>query len=180
VIYFLGDLSAQSINGDDYDWKRTVRALFISMGSSIPSYKWFMFLSNNFNYSSKIASLATKVTVNQITFTPIYNTYFFGMQSLLSGDSLADAWERVKRTVPVSMMNSIKLWPAVTAISFAWIEPQYRSIFAGVIAIGWQTYLSFLNRTAETEIAVAHEHTVKKKEITGREERETCKQKVEA
>ncbi|PQE28922.1 mpv17 pmp22 family protein [Rutstroemia sp. NJR-2017a BBW] len=180
VIYFLGDLSAQSINGDDYDWKRTVRALFISMGSSIPSYKWFMFLSNNFNYSSKIASLATKVTINQITFTPIFNTYFFGMQSLLSGDSLADAWERVKRTVPISMMNSIKLWPAVTAISFAWIEPQYRSIFAGVIAIGWQTYLSFLNRTAETEIAVAHEHTVKRKEITAREERETSQQKVEA
>ncbi|KAM3076844.1 hypothetical protein ACMFMG_003690 [Clarireedia jacksonii] len=180
VIYFLGDLSAQSISGDDYDWKRTVRALLISMGSSIPSYKWFMFLSNNFNYSSKIASLATKVSVNQITFTPIFNTYFFGMQSLLSGDSLADAWERVKRTVPVSMMNSIKLWPAVTAISFAWIEPQYRSIFAGVIAIGWQTYLSFLNRTAETEIAVAHEHTAKKKEITNKVERDTCKQKLEA
>ncbi|RAL60400.1 hypothetical protein DID88_000175 [Monilinia fructigena] len=36
VIYFLGDLSAQSICGDDYDWKRTLRALLISMGSSIP------------------------------------------------------------------------------------------------------------------------------------------------
>lgn len=148
-----------------------------------------MFLSNNFNYSSKIASLATKVSVNQIVFTPIFNTYFFGMQSLLSGDSLPDVWERIKRTVPVSMMNSIKLWPAVTAISFAWIEPQYRSVFAGVIAIGWQTYLSFLNRRAETEIAVAHDHTTNdvvpvvgpmKKELVNREERVTCKQKVEA
>lgn len=42
VIYFLGDLSAQSICGDDYDWKRTVRALLISMGSSIPSYRWLV------------------------------------------------------------------------------------------------------------------------------------------
>jgi protein Mpv17 len=40
VIYFLGDLSAQSINGDEYDPKRTLRALIISAGSSIPSYKW--------------------------------------------------------------------------------------------------------------------------------------------
>lgn len=40
VIYFLGDLSAQNINGDDYDPKRTLRALIISAGSSIPSYKW--------------------------------------------------------------------------------------------------------------------------------------------
>jgi hypothetical protein len=40
VIYFLGDLSAQNINGDEYEIKRTLRALVISAGSSIPSYKW--------------------------------------------------------------------------------------------------------------------------------------------
>jgi protein Mpv17 len=108
-----------------------------------------MFLGNNFNYSSKILSLATKVTVNQICFTPIFNTYFFGMQSLLSGDSLSEVWDRIKRTVPTSMINSCKLWPAVTAFSFTFIDPQYRSIFAGFIAIGWQTYLSYLNRKAE-------------------------------
>lgn len=43
VIYFLGDLSAQNINGDEYNPKRTMRALLISMGSSIPSYKWSVF-----------------------------------------------------------------------------------------------------------------------------------------
>lgn len=76
------------------------------------------------------------------------------MQSLLSGDSLAEAWERIQRTVPVSFINSCKLWPAVTAFSFSFIGPQYRSIFAGFIAIGWQTYLSYLNRQAEEEEAV--------------------------
>ena len=40
VIYFLGDLSAQNINGDEYNPARTLRALIISAGSSIPSYKW--------------------------------------------------------------------------------------------------------------------------------------------
>jgi hypothetical protein len=44
VIYFLGDLSAQSINGDDYDPARTLRALVISAGSSIPSYQWLVLL----------------------------------------------------------------------------------------------------------------------------------------
>jgi len=43
VIYFLGDLSAQNINGDEYDPKRMLRALVISAGSSIPSYKWYVF-----------------------------------------------------------------------------------------------------------------------------------------
>ena len=114
----------------------------------------FLFLGNHFNYPSKFPSLFTKVMVNQLMFTPLFNTYFFGMQSFLSGDSLADVWERIKRTVPTSIKNSCKLWPAVTAFSFTFIDPQYRSIFAGVIAIGWQTYLSFLNRRAEVEGAL--------------------------
>ena len=51
------------------------------------------------------------------------------------------------------MINSCKLWPAVTAFSFTFIDAQYRSIFAGFVAIGWQTYLSYLNRKAEVEEA---------------------------
>jgi protein Mpv17 len=110
-----------------------------------------MFLGNNFNYSSKVLSLTTKVVINQAAFTPLNNSFFFGMQSFLSGDSLDEVWERIKRTVPISMINSCKLWPAVTAFSFTFIDAQYRSIFAGVIAIGWQAYLSYLNRKAEVE-----------------------------
>jgi dihydroorotate dehydrogenase len=73
------------------------------------------------------------------------------MQAFLAGDSPIQVWERIKRTVPISFVNSLKLWPAVTAFSFTFIPMEYRSVFAGVIAVGWQTYLSFLNRVAEDE-----------------------------
>lgn len=108
-----------------------------------------MWLSHHFNYPSHILSIAVKVAVNQTCFTPLFNTYFFGAQALLSGDTLAETWERVRRTVPVSCTNSLKLWPAVTAFSFTYVPLEYRSVFAGVVAVGWQTYLSFLNRQAE-------------------------------
>ncbi|CAJ2508660.1 Uu.00g136860.m01.CDS01 [Anthostomella pinea] len=113
----------------------------------------FMFLSRSFNYSSRLLSIGAKVAVNQLCFTPVFNSYFFGAQALPSGDSLADTSERIKKTVPVSFVNSCKLWPAVTAFSFAFVPIEYRSIFAGVVAVGWQTYLSFLNREAEMEEA---------------------------
>ena len=118
---------------------------------SIPSYKWFLWLGRHFNYASHLKSLAAKIVVSQMLFTPIFNTYFFGMQTLLSGGSLRDAKERVVKTVPVSWKNSWKLWPAVTAFTFTFIRAQNRSVFAGVVAIGWQTYLSWLNRLAEGE-----------------------------
>lgn len=110
-----------------------------------------MFLSRNFNYPSKVLSIATKIVVNQAVFTPLFNSYFFGMQAFLAGETLAECWERIKRTVPTSMKNSIKLWPVVTAVNFTFVPIEYRSAFAGIIAVGWQTYLSWLNRLAEEE-----------------------------
>ncbi|KAF3053450.1 hypothetical protein E8E11_007960 [Didymella keratinophila] len=181
VIYFVGDLVAQSIAvpeekevveeeeergwvqqwSEDRDWARTGRALVIGGISSIPSYKWFLWLSMNFNYSSKILSLTTKVVVNQILFTPIFNSYFFGMQTLLAGASFDEIVERIRNTVPTSWINSCKLWPAVTAFSFTYIPIQYRSIFGGVIAIGWQTYLSLLNQRAAAQEHVEHDSACK-------------------
>ncbi|KAK0636767.1 hypothetical protein B0T17DRAFT_587816 [Bombardia bombarda] len=157
VIYFCSDLSAQSMADRDYDPVRTVRSLTIGAISSIPSYKWFLWLSHNFNYSSHLLSLGTKVLVNQLCFTPIFNSYFFGMQALLAGETLSATWERITVTVPVSFVNSCKLWPAVTAFSFTFVPIEYRSIFAGVVAVGWQTYLSYLNRQAEDGVATVVE-----------------------
>ena len=111
----------------------------------------FVWLGQSFNFSSRVLSIVTKVAVNQLTFVPIFNSYFFGMQSLLAGDSVECTVDHIKRTVPVSFINSCKLWPMVTAISFAFVRLEYRSVFSGVIAVGWQTYLAFLNRQAEMQ-----------------------------
>lgn len=70
------------------------------------------------------------------------------MQTLLAGASFDEIVERIRNTVPTSWINSCKVWPVVTAFSFTYIPIQYRSIFGGVIAIGWQTYLSLLNQRA--------------------------------
>ena len=102
------------------------------------------------------------------------------MQSFLSGDSMIDVWERIKRTVPTSVINSVKLWPAVTAFSFTFIDAQYRSIFAGFVAIGWQTYLSYLNRKAEIAEANEKARSRENEEKTNVETRQEHSQKVQA
>lgn len=86
--------------------------------------------------------------MNQTLFTPLFNTYFFGLHSLLSGASVAETVTRIQNTVPISVVNSCKIWPAVTAFMFAFVPVQYRNIFGGSIAIGWQAYLSLLNQRA--------------------------------
>lgn len=117
----------------------------------------FAFLSNNFNYSSKILSILTKVVVQQTFFTPVFNTYFFSVHSLLAGATLDETWERLKKALPVSIQNSVKLWPAVTAFSFMYVPAQFRNVFSGCIAVGWQTYLSWLNQKAAKEVLIAEQ-----------------------
>lgn len=43
------------------DWHRTSRALVIGGLAAVPGYKWFLWLSNSFNYRSKVFSLTVKV-----------------------------------------------------------------------------------------------------------------------
>ncbi|KAF6519457.1 hypothetical protein HZS61_017831 [Fusarium oxysporum f. sp. conglutinans] len=150
-------LTPRKEDGNEYDPVRTLRNAVIGCVAAIPNYKWFMFLSHNFNYSSRLLSLATKVTVGQVVFTPIFNTYFFGAQALLSGCDIPGTIERVKDTVPTSIINSCKLWPMVTAFSFSFLSIGWRPLFHGVVAVGWQTYLSFLNRMAEVKERERHE-----------------------
>jgi len=169
VIYFLGDLSAQTLQRNmpaaspemsssppsseperrPYDLARSLRAVTVGALFSIPSYKWFLFVSSHFNVAGRpYVSLAYKCCVQQFCFAPFFNSYFFGAHALLAGDGLQGAWERVRIALPVSWINSCKFWPAVTACIFAFVKPQHRSVAAGLVAIGWQTYLGILNQRA--------------------------------
>ncbi|OAA57769.1 Mpv17/PMP22 [Cordyceps fumosorosea ARSEF 2679] len=149
VIFIAADVSAQNISGSEYDPVRTTRTTFIGALFAIPQYRWFHVLARYFNYKSKALSIAAKVAFNQVTFAVAFPTYFFGMQALLSGESLSGTLRRLQDTVPRSWQNSWKVWPAAMAFNLSFVPLEYRALFSGMIAIGWQTYLSWMNRQAE-------------------------------
>lgn len=94
-------------------------------------------------------SVGAKVLFNQFTFAVWFPLYFFGSQALLSGESLQGTLERLEQTLPVSWCNSWKVWPAAMAINLAFVPLEYRALFSGFVAVGWQTYLSWMNWQAE-------------------------------
>jgi len=134
-----------------YDPIRTLRMITIGGVLSAPSYRWFLFLSNLFSRFPKPVAVALRVMVNQILFTPVFLTAFFSLQSLLSGSTTGETADYVQQIMPTAYKNSCQLWPAVSAINFYWIKLEYRSIFSGVVAIGWNAYLSFLSQKAAVE-----------------------------
>ncbi|KAH0847421.1 putative mpv17 pmp22 family protein [Fonsecaea pedrosoi] len=159
--YLCGDLLAQEVGGEPYDSLRTLRMITVGGLASIPGYKWveqnidvvlvtrFLFLGTHFNYASKWTSIAVKVAIQQFFFAPIFNTYFFGMQALLTGEAPSVVIHRIVSAVPESVVSSAKFWPAVTAVNFTLVPAHLRFAFSGFFAVIWQTYLSFLNRREE-------------------------------
>ena len=89
-----------------------------------------------------------------LTFVPFLNrspSANLHHKNLFTREGAQHVVDHVTKTVPTSFVNSCKLWPAVTAINF-WMVPQdFRAVTAGIVAVGWQTYLSFLNRRVENE-----------------------------
>ena len=116
--YFFGDILAQEIGRERYDGVRTLRMLSIGALASIPGYRWFMFLGSHWNYSSKLWSITIKVLIQQFFFAPIFNTYFFGMQAVLTGQPPSVVMHRIAQAVPESVVSSATFWPAVTALNF--------------------------------------------------------------
>ena len=94
-------------------------------------------------------SITIKVLIQQFFFAPIFNTYFFGTQALLSGQPVSHMIHRVVSAVPESVVSSAKFWPLVTAVNFTLVPAHLRFAFSAVFAVIWQTYLSFLNRREE-------------------------------
>ena len=138
------------IGNDDFDPRRSLRSIVVGLVIAIPSREWFLFLGRRFNYShSPTLSLCAKVAANQLFYTPLFNVYFFAFHGILSGDGLMGAIERVKNTVPTSIPRSFLYWPLVTAFNFTYVQPQSRSVATSIFAVFWQSYLSWLNRSAE-------------------------------
>lgn len=164
TIYILGDLNAQLLFGEEdkpYDPIRTLRMIAIGGILSAPSYRWFLFLSSLFSSRfPKPIAVGLRVAVNQIVFTPVFLTCFFSLQSLMSGSTTEETAQYVNQILPTAYKNSCQLWPAVSAVNFYWIKLEYRSIFSGVVAIGWNAYLSFLSQKAAVEENVGMVHEV--------------------
>lgn len=78
--------------------------------------------------------------------TPVMSTYFFGMQSILSGHNVASTWQHLQQTLPQSLKSAFQYWPVVNAINFSVVPIQFRGVFQAFGGLVWQTYLAWINK----------------------------------
>lgn len=166
ALFGIGDVSAQLLfpSGPDtlppsaqtndvkrgrYDIPRTVRA--VVYGSMIFSFigdRWYRFLTK-VKFSNKPAkhwsNMVLRVCVDQLGFAPLGLPFYFGCMSLLEGHGLGAAREKIKLQWWDTLKTNWCVWPLFQMVNFSLVPLQHRLLAANVVAIFWNTFLSYTN-----------------------------------
>lgn len=103
---------------------------------------WFNFLARRVTFSNKRVETAARVFIDQSVFAPTMIAMFLSSMATMEG---ASAKERLEKTWWPALRTNWMVWPFVQTINFAFLPLQYRVLFANVISIGWNSYLSWVN-----------------------------------
>ncbi|KAH7256426.1 protein SYM1 [Fusarium tricinctum] len=146
-LFVTGDVTAQQLvekkGIQKHDFVRTGRmALYGGLVFGPVASNWFNFLARNVNLRNKKAEVLARVACDQLGFAPVMIGVFLGSMATMEGKS---AQERIEKTWWSALKANWLLWPAVQFINFSFIPLQHRLFFANIIAIGWNSYLSWVN-----------------------------------
>lgn len=103
---------------------------------------WLGFLARRVNFKGPRITTLARVACDQTLFAPIAIGAFLSSMAVMEGNSPT---ERLETTWWPALKANWMVWPFVQFINFTFLPLQYRLLFANVISIGWNSYLSWVN-----------------------------------
>ncbi|CCC72046.1 hypothetical protein NCAS_0J00670 [Naumovozyma castellii] len=172
TLFGVGDISAQILfapteqpkQGDEieqkkknFDWHRTSRAvIYGSMIFSFIGDKWYKILQNNVKLPlrfqhNKSLSMLYKVSVDQLAFAPLGVPFYFSCMTIMEGGTMKDVETKIKTQWWRTLVTNWCVWPLFQMVNFTWVPLQHRLLAVNVVAIFWNTYLSYMNSRVPLE-----------------------------
>lgn len=139
-----------------YDFPRTARALIY--GSLIFSFignKWYKILRYKVKFRGKPNSdwpnRLLRVSIDQLFFAPISLPFYFGCMTAMEGHSVDVARRKIKQQWWPTLKTNWTVWPIFQTINFSFVPLQHQLLAVNVVAIFWNTYLSYKNSLTTVE-----------------------------
>ncbi|KAF4975238.1 hypothetical protein FZEAL_7945 [Fusarium zealandicum] len=147
VLFATGDITAQQLvekkGLEKHDVIRTGRMVLYGGCVFGPvATTWFGFLARSVNVKNKRLEIAARVACDQLLFAPVMISVFLSSMATMEGKNPK---ERLERTWWTALKANWMVWPFVQVINFSFIPLHHRVLFANVISIGWNSYLSWVN-----------------------------------
>jgi hypothetical protein len=133
---------------------RTTRFFVLGVGLVGPwCHSWYGFLARKLPKLT-VSSIVTRVALDQFAFTPVILTTFISSLWTLEGAMGDTSEEEAKKTIPQRLKETLPdvivanwmLWGPVQLFNFRVVPQKYQVLFANMISLVWNAYLSFSTR----------------------------------
>ena len=93
-----------------------------------------------------LPSVPCRVFLDQATFSPAYNLFYFYVIGLMEGRSLQYIHDKISREFLLVMMMNYKVWPLVNVLNFKYVPANLRVLFGNIVGIFWTAYVIKLTK----------------------------------
>lgn len=142
----LGDVVTQQFvecRGTNHNFVRTARMGLVGVMIAPVLRTWFLALDRIVPGTAKTAGFK-KMLLDQGLFAPFMICFFFGVTETLAGKRPYEIKKFLKERYLETMITNYKIWPLVQTLNFTFIPIQHRIAFVQLVAIFWNSYLSWM------------------------------------
>jgi peroxisomal membrane protein 2 len=90
-----------------------------------------------------LRDVAKRVALDQLVFAPPFTAACFGFISALDMRGIAALKAQLRQQWSDAVIANWKLWTPAQCVNFYAVPAQYHVLFANVVALGWNVYLSW-------------------------------------
>ena len=146
ILLGIGDTVAQQIETDKkYSAKRTLKMATFGLFAVGPVVVTWMNVLDKVRLAGVYSTLGVRLALDQFAFTPFSLAGFFSGMSLMEGHSFKQTKEKLSEKYFNTLKASWSVWIPIQAVNLGIVPVAHRPVVIQIAAIGWNTFLSFVN-----------------------------------
>lgn len=133
------------------DWVRTGQVAITGFVYTGPiAHKWYQILESVVTVRHRGVSLAVKLLLDAVVFSPLAVGGYFCVRTLLEEAPSPEVFmERLSHKLSLKYWGAVEaswtFWPAANVINFSIVPIPFRVLYNNGLSIFWNTYLTHLN-----------------------------------
>ncbi|UPQ98643.1 Mpv17/PMP22 family protein [Chloropicon primus] len=151
---FAGDLICQlTLEDGPFNYRRSATFTFLGLALVAPAlHFWYLNLSKFVTTLGLTSNKAALVSVlcDQLVFSPVFIGTFLSCLTCLEGKP-AEIIPRLKAGWLDSLVLNWKIWVPFQLVNFRFVPQNYQVLFANLVALIWNTGLSFIANKSKKE-----------------------------
>ena len=141
-----GDVIAQQLDNEKkYNAERTLKMTAFGFFAVGPAVVTWMNILDKVRVANFYTTLGIRLALDQIVWTPIFLTGFLTGMSVLEGHTFGQAKKKLENKFFDTIKASWAVWIPVQSINLSLVPVTHRPVVIQVVALGWNTFLSFIN-----------------------------------